>query len=154
MADYSTNLEEAVEKAREQGAEVVLPPDSPPTLLLDLDTPAQRDQWAAMRPMLHARFTIIGEQHWLSKSGNLHVMVALGTSQPLTESALVGLATACGSDPTRALLCHWQMAHDIEAPVMLFRPIGAEIKEVVPWPVPVSSPMPLDYDDFYDYFPF
>jgi hypothetical protein len=133
MADYSTNLVEAVEKAREQGAEVVLPPADALTLLLDLDTDAQRAQWIKMRPMLNDRFRIVKEEQWPSKSGNLHVMVTLDPDgvHPLSPGDLVNLATACGSDPARALLCTWQAMVGIEEPVMLFRPLTAPVTVVM-----------------------
>ena len=103
-----------VAKARADGFEVIFADDR--TLLLDLDTEAQRDQYETMIK----KFSLGREANrWSSKSGNLHVVVKL--KEPASLEIRIAMQAVLGSDPERGL-CHIQQVIKKANPVCLFKP--------------------------------
>jgi hypothetical protein len=94
---------------------------TPTSLLLDLDTGAQRDQFERMLPKLNRTFPAKERERWASKSKKgLHVVVDLET--PLAVPERIALQCSLGSDPMREMLGIALHQSGIENPIVLFRP--------------------------------
>jgi hypothetical protein len=106
-----------VAKARAEGYEVVY--GTPRTLLLDLDTPAQEQQYEETRKAVFDAFPTDEITSWKSKMGHRHVVVTLTRELPI--ELRVALQVILGSDPLRGL-CHVTQVLEGANPIALFKP--------------------------------
>lgn len=93
---------------------------NPTTLLLDLDGPGALEQFEKAYDVVARNFNIAEVDRWLSKSGNLHVV--LHSTTPLTPAIRLLLQAALGSDGVREALGLLRYQHGVAEPSMLFRP--------------------------------
>lgn len=118
MSSIAPNYDEASAKATADGFTVYR--SEPSVLLLDLDTEASVKQYAKVRPVLEQTITVLEEERWASKSGNLHIRLVLeGNLEPLHRFAL---QAALGSDGVREALSIAYLLEGVEEPSLLFRP--------------------------------
>ncbi len=120
LEQYLTvETDQAIEKAESEGFEVVKGDST--HLLLDLDTVAQKDQYTALFSMFDQKYGgACEEARWLSKSGNLHVVVK--TTQEFEPMARLVLQAVLGSDPKREMLGVRRVQAGIEHFSLLFKP--------------------------------
>lgn len=116
-------LSRALEKAKEQNADVVY--SDPRTLLLDLDTDEGEAQYARNLPIVQEYYQVRETLSWTSKSGvHRHVMLEIGQDLSLPDRVL--LQAILGSDPKREMLSMIRVAaepgRDPNTMSMLFRP--------------------------------
>lgn len=106
-----------IRKARDEGFAIMYGDDL--TLLLDLDTEAQLEQFKQMEVIVMEIFGKSKEE-WKSKSGNTHVLIRL--NNPLSLELRIALQTVLGSDPKRSL-CEIIQVIEKANPIVLFKPI-------------------------------
>lgn len=97
----------------------------PNQLLLDLDS-GFIDPGILRR--LRSEGLVKRRQQWQSKSGNLHTLITLNRDLSPVEALL--LQALLGSDPLRELLGLLRVWNDVPEPSVLFKPAGAEIREL------------------------
>jgi hypothetical protein len=94
------------------------------TLLIDLDTGTQQDQFRVMlgrAQNIEGLKGIFEKERWVSKSGHgVHVVVQLPHHFSVAERLL--LQACLGSDPMRELLGMFLERHGEANPIMLFKP--------------------------------
>lgn len=111
-------LNAAKERATAEGFEVVVADDH--TLLLDLDDVSSIETYKRMRVVLFEWKEPASINEWLSKSGNIHVMIRL--TEPLAWSRRYALQAALGSDRMREMLGVIQMLNGCDEASILFKP--------------------------------
>jgi hypothetical protein len=132
--DYAADRLKCIAAAEESGL-IVMRPDKT-QLFLDLDTPAQMQQYESKREMVGRFFDFRETDRWVSKSGQGHHVVLTGPDGFSVE-ARIALQAALGSDPAKELLSIKRVKEGLIDPVLLFRP-GKPV-EYRP------EPSPLDY---------
>lgn len=110
-----------IAKARADGFAIIYGDDS--TLLLDLDTEAQKEHYEFIKN----KFPFGKEvERWKSKSGNDHVVIKLKSPAPL--ELRIAMQAALGSDPLRTI-CEIQQVIDKANPIALFKPAPSNKKQ-------------------------
>lgn len=119
---FNPDMASAISEVVKAGFEVIR--SSPTTLLLDLDTVSQREQFDRMYiPFLEA-YQPDGElEEWRSKGGNQHNVLHMKV--PLFVTHRIALETILGSDPQRSLFALLRVKDGVEEPGLLFKPKGA-----------------------------
>lgn len=123
---FSTSWEDHynnIAKARKDGFDVVFGDEK--SLLLDLDSETQVEQYKEILPHLKKCFTVVRVEEWTSKSENLHVRIMLGL--PLSVEIRIALQSALGSDPRRTL-CEILQVMFPANPIALFKPTKQQEK--------------------------
>ena len=120
VAEY---LNESFDTAQEDAsawAEIIRSTDT--TLLLDLDTGTQQDQYRYTLPHVSRAYKGLKESaRWASKSGKgLHIVLSL--AEPMTVPERLLLQCSLGSDPKREMLGLRLFRAGVENPIMLFKP--------------------------------
>lgn len=106
-------------EARLMGYEVIESDDF--NLLLDIDRNELGNEFWALVGMVCDRFGGPGVvDQWKSKSGNLHVIVRVGS--PLPAEARIALQAALGSDPWKEMMSLSSFRLGVTNPILLFRP--------------------------------
>lgn len=132
--DYLEDPEPSINKAREEGFEII---ESAPTkLLLDLDTQEARDKLLS-RIQSHNRLfgsSITISDEWRSKSGNWHV-VCDTNGKCMSINARIVTQMFLGSDPSRAMYEQWRLLRDTppNRVSVLFRPRAAVLGHDKSW---------------------
>lgn len=121
---WTLEVAAAVEQAESNGFTVV---HSDPThLLLDLDTASSVAQYNRVLPILQRHIAATEKRRWLSKSGNLHVVLELDEALPIEQRLL--LQAALGSDGVREVLSLIRSKAGIKEPSKLFKPAYKHVK--------------------------
>lgn len=94
------------------------------TLLLDLDTPEAKAQYARVFPKFVEHYEPLSSNTWLSKSGNTHVSITLRDPLPLRER--IALQAALGSDGVKEVLSLVRARNGCSEPCLLFKPKPVE----------------------------
>ena len=116
------DIAQAREDAEAKGFEVV--GGDPLLLLLDMDSAESLKQFGKLSAKASEMFGATVHQTWFSKSGNVHIVMAL--KEPLAAAERVALQACLGSDHLRELLAVARLAAGIEEPSMLFKPEHAQ----------------------------
>jgi hypothetical protein len=116
LEDFKAASDEAV------AAGMTVVRSTPTTLLLDLDTSQQRDQYKVMFKRFNHLVKGANESdRWASKSGDgIHVVVTLPEPRPIEDRLL--FQAVLGSDPVREMLGLALLRAGEANPIMLFKP--------------------------------
>lgn len=115
----NNSLSELTKAAEEAGCEVVLPMYE--ELQLDLDSLEAQAQFGRMLKEFGPQLDIVEKRRWISKSGNLHVV--LRCSSNLTVAEKIAIQACFGSDVKRELLSLMGSIAGSAYPLVLFRPL-------------------------------
>lgn len=115
---HQADLEAAIDAAKVEGFTVVR--SAPDKLLLDLDSPAAVVQFEKTLPIIQRWMEAVETGRWLSKGGNLHVVITLGEELPMANRLF--LQAVLGSDGIREFLGFCRLQNGVEEPSLLFRP--------------------------------
>jgi hypothetical protein len=127
MSDFAARTIDAIEKAKNEGFEVVSSTET--TLLLDLDGLESLIRYEKMLSMVGRIFPSKEQRRWRSKSGeNWHIIVELEKALPPAER--VALQSILGSDPNRDVMSLRQILDNSPVdPIILFKPAPAKESE-------------------------
>ena len=122
------SIETALAQLRDQGHALEPVYGDEHILLLDLDTFANQMVYTKNLRYAQRWMELIETDRWLSKSGNLHVVLRTDACLGLRERA--ALQAFLGSDPTRELVSWFQAKESVlgvpqEDPHVLFRPVNS-----------------------------
>lgn len=115
------------EVAEALGLTLVLPADN--ELQLDIDTPAQRQQFTAHLGLVQDFVSCVVDRETVSKGGNSHIYLKLGRAISPTER--VALQAMLGSDPKREFLSLMRVWYQPELPPSAMFEGSAKVTELV-----------------------
>jgi len=120
---YENKPDAAIELAKANGHEIVLP--TPSTLLLDLDTPESLDRYEALRDTFFERFNLKEKSRWKSRSNTgWHVVVEM--EEACGCYFIVAMQAILGSDPVREILSLERIENNVDPYGFLIKPKGTE----------------------------